>query len=94
MDLEKVFEKHHNDFCEFEKIENPSCECPDICSFLLLNKLVPQEGDMITAAEHDKIYLGTDCEKLASVATDDDILYLVRCGVMLDSEFDSLSMFV
>lgn len=93
-DMEASFKKFSDEYLNFERIENPPCKRPDICAFLLLDKLVPKTGDMVTAAEHDEIFLETSCETLAEVATEDDILYLTRCGVRYDSELNSLAMFV
>lgn len=95
IDLYATFEKHNDEYIKFERVENKMHSRPDICAFLLLDKLLPNDGnDIVSAAEHDEIYLDADCEKLAEVATDDDILTLTRCGVRYDSSTDSLAMFV
>ena len=95
IDLDATFEKYNGDYMEFERVENKLHSRPDICAFLLLDKLLPNDGrDMVCAAEHDKVYLDADCEKLAEVATEDDILTLTRCGVHYDSGTDGLAMFV
>ena len=92
IDLEATFEKFEDEYIQFERIENKLHARPDIHAFILLDKLVPGHRDMVCAAEHDEIYLDVDTEALALVATEDDILQLVRCGVRLDD--DSLAMFV
>ena len=95
IDLDATFEKYNGDYMEFERVENKLHSRPDICAFLLLDKLLPNDGrDMVCAAEHDEVYLDADCEKLAEVATEDDILTLTRCGVHYDSGTDGLAMFV
>lgn len=94
IDLEATFEKHSDDYMRFERVESKLHSRPDLCAFLLLDKLLPNEGrDMVCAAEHDEFFLDADCEKLAEVATEDDILTLTRCGVHYDSSADSLAMF-
>lgn len=93
IDLKETFEKFNDDYIKFKRVANPLHHRPDICAFLLLDKLVPGNGDMVAAAEHDEIYLDTDCDKLAEVATEDDILTLVRCGVRYDRETSGLAMF-
>ena len=94
IDLDATFEKHNDDFLEFERVEGKLHSRPDLCAFLLIDKLLPREGrDIVSAAEHDEIYLDADCEKLAEVATEEDILTLTRCGVLYDSSTDSLVMF-
>ncbi len=95
IDLEKAFEAAEDEFLQFKSIENPLHPRPDICAFLKLHELVPGKShDMVAAAEHDEIYLDVDPEALAAVATQEDIVYLHRCGVRLSSETDSLAMFV
>lgn len=92
LDLEEIFQKHNREFLKFENITNPLHPTTDICAFLLLHKLVPSDRDMVSCAGHDEIWLRTDLDKLAEVATEEDILTLVRCGVRLDD--NSLKMFV
>ena len=95
MDLHETFEKFNDDYLKFHMVENKLHSRPDICAFLLLDKLVPAPGkDMVAAGEHDEIFLETDCEELAKVATEYDIITLARCGVRYDEETDSLAMFV
>ncbi|MDO8640460.1 MAG: hypothetical protein Q7R33_02860 [Nitrosarchaeum sp.] len=94
MDLKEVFDTFENESHKFERIENPPSKRPDLCAFLLLDKLVPGKFDIVSAAEHDEIYLDCDVNKLAEKATEADVVYLVRCGVWYDSETDSLAMFV
>jgi len=94
INISKMFEKYEDDYLKFERVENKLHPRPDICAFLLLDKLLPQEGqDLITAAQHDIYYLDIDCEKLAEVATELDIMTLARCGVHYDNETDSLAMY-
>lgn len=92
MDLEAAFEKFDDEFLQFSNISQPRHARPDIAAFILLDKLVPGTVGMIAAAEHDEIYLDVDPEKLAEVATEADILELVRCGVRFSD--DGLCMFV
>jgi len=95
VDLEQVFEKYDDEYSKFDSIENKLHSRPDICAFLLLDKLVPGAGkDMVSAAEHDEIYLDVDCEALAAVATEEDIQTLARCGVRYDEGLESLCMYV
>lgn len=90
------FEKYGDEYCEFEHVpaERRLSERPDLCAFLLLHRLVPGTHDMVSAGEHDQIWLDVDVAALELVATEDDVLTLVRCGVMLDDETESLQMFV
>lgn len=94
IDIEATFEKHDNEFLKFNMVENKLNQRPDICAFLLLDRLLPNDGhDMVCAAEHDEIFLDVDCDKLAEVATEYDIIMLTRCGVHYDSDTNGLAMF-
>lgn len=64
----------------------------DLNAFLLLERLLPGEGDMISAAEHDEFFLDVDLEELAKVATEEDVKTLIRCGVCLDEWESGLKM--
>jgi len=92
LNLEEVFESFDDDFLKFEKVESKLNPRADLCAFLLLDKLIPGTADMVSGGEHDGIWLDTDCDKLAEIATEADILTLVRCGVRYED--DSLAMFV
>ena len=91
-DLSEIFELENDEFIKFERVENPLHPRPDICAFLLLDKLVPDTQDIVCATSHDEIHLSVDPEELAKVITRADIITLVRCGVMYSG--DGLSMFV
>ena len=95
MDVEREFDLHDDEYLKFSRIESPPSQRPDICALLLIDKLLPKPGrDVISAAEHDVFYLAADIEKFSEVATVDDVIYLVRCGVHYDAESESLAMFV
>lgn len=91
LDLQATFRRFTADYGKFDRVQKPLHSRPDLCAFLLLDRLVPGEGDIVTAAEHDEFFLATNCDELAKVATEDDILTLVRCGVSF-SVYDCLRM--
>ena len=95
VNLPEVFEKYDDEYRKFERVENKLHPKREICAFLLLDRLLPTtDSGMVCAAETDELFLAADCKKLAEVATDNDILTLIRCGVHYDSRTDSLAMFV
>jgi hypothetical protein len=101
MTLKEMFDAADDEFLKFDRIENPRHPAPDICAFLMLHDLAPtlnrgdgKVADMVACAEHDEIYLATDCKKLAEVATPEIVRDLHRCGVRYNSEYNSLAMFV
>jgi hypothetical protein len=67
---------------------------PDINAFLLLDRLSPGDRDMVSAGEHDEIFLDVEPHELMKVASEEDLLDLMRCGVFYDSEANSLVMLV
>lgn len=91
--IQAVFDKFDDEFLKFERVENKRSKRPDLHAFLLLDELVPGTSDMVCAAEHDEFFIEVSPEKLAEVATEDQIRDLVRCGVRYSSEVDSLAMF-
>ncbi len=94
MTLHDRFEAVNDDFLKFERIDKPRHRRPDLCAFILLDELVPGTSDIVSAAEHDEIFLDVDCDKLQAIASDDNILELVRCGVRFNREYHCLCMFV
>lgn len=88
-----MFEEFEEEYIKFDRIDNPPSKRPDICAFLLIEKLLPGNGNMISASEHDEIYLDIDCEEFEKIATKEDIVYLARCGVHYDEDMESLTMF-
>ena len=96
IDLYEFFEKHNDEYIKFERIENKRSARPDLHAFLLLEELVPTKNyeDMVSAAEHDEIWLEVDPKKVAEVATEEHLIELIRCGVRYDRDIDSFAMFV
>ena len=95
INIKEIYEKHqdniHHD--EFKGIPNKFSSRPDIHAFILLDKLLPGNHSIIAAAEHDQIWLDTDMEKIAEVATEEQIIELMKCGVMYDEDTESFFMF-
>ncbi len=95
-EFEIFFTKYQNEYHKFEKIKFPICNRPDLCAFILLDKLLPntkdKTTDMINSVEHDKLYLDIDCEKLAEIISENDIIYLIRCGIIYDEQYQCLEM--
>lgn len=95
MNLQDIWEKHQDEeFLKFDRVQNKQCTRPDIHAFLLLDKLVTRNRDMVSAAEHDEIWLDVEPEELAKVATEEQIIELIRCGVRFEAATESLAMFV
>ena len=92
VDLETLFEKHDDQFLKSELIKNKLNLRPDLHAFLLLDKLIPGDRSMVSDSEHDKIWLDINLENLAEVITEEQVIELIRCGVMLED--NHLTLFV
>jgi predicted small secreted protein len=86
--VEKVqswFETHEDEYLGYDKI--PACNKPtnrsDLNAFIKLNQLLPSHCNIVQGAGRDVIYLDATLETLAKVATESDVIDLIRCGVML-----------
>jgi len=91
----KAFLDHEDEFLEFKKVKNKLSTRTDLHAFLLLDSLLPgSKDDIVACGEHDQIWLGVDMDKLAKVITEDQVVELRRCGIFMDEDTDSLSMFV
>ena len=58
---------------------------------MLLDQLLPGDSDIVSAAEHDEIFMDVDLEELAKVVTVQQVTDLVRCGVQ-NYDDESLKM--
>ncbi len=92
-EMAELFEKHNEAFLKFDEIVEKRSNRPDLHAFLLLEAVCPGDRDMICAAEHDQIYLEVDGRKFAENCTEEQIIELIRCGVMLDEGEEYFTMF-
>jgi len=88
------YERYSDEYLRFDRVLTRTSNRSDLHAFNLLDRLVPGKRDMVSAAEHDEIWLDIPPDELAKVATEDQIVELIRCGVRYDSGTDSLAMFV
>lgn len=98
VNVKELFEKHAHEYRKFERIEAPSCSRPDLCAFIRLNQLVPSVATLfaftlIKDDQRDEIFLGVDLGDLAEVASEADIVTLIRCGLRLREDFDCLAIY-
>lgn len=92
-DMKRAFFDHEDEYLEFEDVKEKLSTRKDLHAFILLDRLVPGSDDMVVAAEHDEIWLGVALKLLARAATMEQIVDLIRCGVRLGDDEDSLCMF-
>ena len=91
--LKEFFDSNEDEFLKFDRVENPLSNRLDMHAFMLLDKLAPGTREMVSGAEHDEIYLSIELERLNGVATDSQLIDLIRCGVRYDHSYDCLVMF-
>ncbi len=88
-ELEEAFSRlERENYLKFELIENKFNRRADLHAFILLDKLQPGDRDIITGAEHDKIYLSIDVQTLFDdhALSEDHVRDLIRCGVSFSEE--------
>ena len=93
-DIRAVFEKHEDDYLDFAAVSDKMSKRPDLHAFMLLDKLLPSDSDIVSAAEHDEIFLDVELDDLAKAGiTEEQVRDLVRCGCR-GSEWEGLCLFV
>lgn len=95
-DLSAFFEDHDEDSHDFAGVQGAeSLSGPaDLCALQLVSLLCPTAKSVIGAAERDKVWLNADPDTLNLVATDQQLLTLIRCGVGYDEDEDGFYLFV
>ena len=92
-DMADLFERHEGEFIKFDRVTTKRSNRRDLHAFIRLDELVPGDRCVISGAEHDEIWIEVSIPALAKVATEADIIELIRCGVRLDADVESLAMF-
>jgi hypothetical protein len=90
---QEQYNKHEDEFLQFDRVENKTSHRADMHAFNLLDRLVPGNSSIIAGAEHEQIYLCVSPDALSEIATEEQIIELIRCGVFL-SDMGTLSIFV
>lgn len=94
-ELKALFNKHDEEYIEWDSVKVRRSAAPDVHAFLLLEELCPFKAghpDMVQGARHDEITLRPEAEELAAVVTEEQVIELLRCGVRLEKGY--LCMFV
>lgn len=95
MTFSEAYDKHSDaEFLEFARVKDKLSKRADLHAFILLDKLVPGKQDIVSAAEHDEIWLEVSPEELDNVASEEQMIDLIRAGVRYDSDIGSLALFV
>lgn len=99
IDIPEFFEEHVAEYLKEDciKPERRLHRRADINAFLLLDKLAPEDPmnrDMVSNAYHNMIYIQVSPDDIAETATEEDLLDLIRCGVIYDEDSGSFQMHV
>lgn len=91
--MHDLFEKHNDEFLKFERIHKKDRlhPRPDICAMMLIHERYPETEDIVSSAEHDQIWFSP--QKFGKF-TEEDVIYISRCGIMWDKDNECLSSFV
>lgn len=93
-ELQELFEKHNSEYLKFERIPEKDRLHPNrtLCGYLKLATLHQDPKDFSVAADHDIVYLATARDLVESV-TEQDVIYLRRCGIHYSTESGGLANF-
>lgn len=98
IDVKELFEKHNEEFLKFDRIEEPLVDAPDLCAMLYMTNFLTTEQcechhNIILYSEHDEIFFSIDVDYFSEIASEFDVIYLIRCGVRYSENFSSFCMF-
>lgn len=92
-EMAELFNRYEScEYLAFDRVANKLSKRHDLHAFIVLDKLFPDDYNIIECASHDEIYLSVNVEEFAEVATEELIIELVRCGVFFDGY--SFNMYV
>jgi len=94
--LAEFFMEHEGEYHTFGSVTGADrlSESPDLCAMLLLASFSTVGGCILTAAEHDQVWLGANPMTVNKLATDAQLITLIRCGVVYDEDEDGFYFFV
>ena len=91
-EMTALFQKHSDEYLKFENVLLRLSLVPDLCAFLILESIAHTATHIVVCAEHDEIWLSHDPEIVAANATEEQLIDLLRCGVLWDASTDSFRM--
>jgi len=86
--MQELFTKHDHEFVEFKRIKNALHPSRDFNGMFLLSSLnkdhKSSKEKLISWAESDVIGFNVDVDTIAKNITEEQIITLIRCGVLFD----------
>ena len=93
LNLPSIFKTYDNEYLKFYNVKEKFSQRSDLHAFILLDKLIPSKMDMISGSMYDKFFIDVCPSELAEVATEEQIVDLIRCGILYDENDDCFSFF-
>ena len=90
---EQIFSENSKEYLKFERIEEKLSQRPDIHALMLIDRLLPESGNIIDGIDEDELILDVNTARFFKAATPKDIIDLIRCGVSFDKDMETLSLF-
>ena len=84
--LKAMFEAANGEYLKFERVTERLSNRPDMHALMTLEKLFHDNKDLIAGAIHDEYYLSVRPWELATLATQELINDLHRCGLRYSEE--------
>jgi hypothetical protein len=94
--LQDLFDKHDSEYGKFSRVQNKFSNRRDLHAFILLDKLIENANahyKIISNSDHDEITISL-YDKNCDVLTEENIIDLIRCGVLNDEDEECFTMFV
>lgn len=81
-ELENLFQQHGGEFRQFNKVQNKLSKRRDLHAFLLVDKIMDNQGCEDNIAMHGR--LNVTMIHLAERVTEEQVVELIRCGCFFD----------
>lgn len=100
MNIKQFMARHSDEFGKFDRINNPPSTHRDLCALLILSRFMDPYSDVINSAESKKgncagvIVFELPIHEVERMATENQVIQLIRCGVEYNSEYDALVMYL
>jgi hypothetical protein len=91
-DIEEMFKEHDSEFLDYGKHSHLRDVKTQWFIMNMLNNVTPNR-DLIIASSRDYIWFATKPETFMECFNQREIVDMIRCGLMYDSEYECLAIF-
>lgn len=97
MNLKQFMARWDVEFGKFERIKNPTSSHRDLCAMLILSKFMTNpRTSVINSVESNSrdgfIVFEPSTHDVETMATEEQVIDLIRCGVRYNGEYGALVM--